>query len=157
MMADDGTEITTCNKPGELVYIGSNVTLGYSFSKEDLFKGDERDGVLHTGDIAQFDENGYYYIVGRMKRFLKVFGNRVNLDEIEQLVKDKYVGIDCAVSGTDDHIEVFVTNFNDIDDIRKYLAHRTGLNPVAFNVHLIEQIPKNDSGKTLYEQLRSLS
>ena len=157
VMADDGTEITTCNKPGELVYIGSNVTLGYSFSKEDLFKGDERDGVLHTGDIAQFDENGYYYIVGRMKRFLKVFGNRVNLDEIEQLVKDKYVGIDCAVSGTDDHIEVFVTNFNDIDDIRKYLAHRTGLNPVAFNVHLIEQIPKNDSGKTLYEQLRSLS
>lgn len=156
LIADDGSEITACDTPGELVYIGPNVTLGYSFSKTDLCKGDERNGTLVTGDIAQFDKDGFYYIVGRKKRFLKVFGNRVNLDEIEQLVKDKCVGIDCAVSGTDDHVEVFVTNFDETEEIRKYLAHRTGLNLVAFSVHRIEQIPKNDSGKTLYEQLKSL-
>ena len=72
----------TIDKPdtaGELVYYGDNVTLGYAEKGEDLIKGDERHGILHTGDIAQFDKEGFYYIVGRMKRFLKIFGNRVNL------------------------------------------------------------------------------
>ena len=80
----DGTVIDKSDTPGELVYYGDNVTLGYAESGNDLIKGDERSGVLHTGDLAQFDEDGYYYIVGRMKRFLKIYGNRVNLDETEE-------------------------------------------------------------------------
>ena len=150
----NGNVIKTPDTAGELVYRGPNVTLGYAEGASDLSKGDEFGGVLHTGDVARFDDDGYFYIVGRMKRFLKVYGNRVNLDELEQMVKDRYVGIDCAVSGTDDHVEVFVTDSDDTDDIRNYLAHRTGLNIVAFSVHRIDQIPKNDSGKTLYERLR---
>ena len=157
LFAEDGSEINECNKSGELAYLGQNVTLGYSYSKDDLNKGDERKGILLTGDIALFDENGYYYIVGRKKRFLKVFGNRVNLDELEQILKDRYVGIECAVAGIDDHIKIFVTNPIDIDEVRKYLSHKTGLNSIAFTINRVTQIPKNDSGKTMYEQLNRLA
>nr|MCR5282143.1 AMP-binding protein [Lachnospiraceae bacterium] len=83
----NGNEITTPDTVGELVYEGANVTLGYAEQAEDLAKGDERGGRLVTGDMAKFDEDGFFYIVGRKKRFLKVYGNRVNLDELDQLVK----------------------------------------------------------------------
>ena len=68
----NGNDITEPHVTGELVYYGSNVTLGYAECGQDLIKGDERFGELCTGDMAQFDEDGYYYIVGRKKRFLKI-------------------------------------------------------------------------------------
>lgn len=139
--------------PGELVYLGRNVSLGYAECKEDLAKGDERNGVLHTGDIAQIDEDGFYYIVGRKKRFLKVFGNRINLDDLEQIAKNEYVGIDLAVSGRDDLIYIFLTDPLYKDEIKKYLSNKTGLNHTAFKIKIVDNIPKNDSGKILYTAL----
>ena len=79
--------ITCCDVDGELVYRGANVSMGYAETQSDLTKGDENNGILYTGDIARRDADGYYYITGRMKRFVKVFGNRVNLDAIEQILK----------------------------------------------------------------------
>ena len=71
---------------GELVYQGENVTMGYAESYFDLQKGDENDGLLHTGDLGMRDEDGFYYITGRLNRFLKMYGNRINLDEIEDIL-----------------------------------------------------------------------
>ena len=64
---------------GELIYEGPNVTLGMAECRADLSKGDERQGVLHTGDLARIDEDGFYYIAGRKKRFLKIFGIRCRI------------------------------------------------------------------------------
>lgn len=61
----EGNEIIQAGVTGELVYEGDNVTLGYAECSTDLAKGDERGGVLQTGDMAQVDEDGFYYIVGR--------------------------------------------------------------------------------------------
>ncbi|MEO1995079.1 MAG: AMP-binding protein, partial [Planctomycetaceae bacterium] len=61
---------------GELVYQGDNVTMGYAESCFDLQNDDENNGILHTGDLAKMDPDGFYYITGRMKRFLKMYGNR---------------------------------------------------------------------------------
>lgn len=88
LINENGEIITEAERVGELVYEGDNVTLGYAVRGEDLAKGDERHGRLETGDMAKFDKDGYFYIVGRKKRFLKIFGNRVNLDETERLIKD---------------------------------------------------------------------
>lgn len=148
----DGKEITRPFTTGELVYEGKNVTLGYAQCKEDLAKGDERNGILETGDMAQFDADGFYYIVGRKKRFLKIYGNRVNLDEIDRMVKGEF-GIDAAAGGIDDHMYIFVTKEGYADSIRKFVAGKTRLNPAAFEVLVIGQIPKNDAGKTLYREL----
>ncbi len=149
----NGKEITEPFVAGELVYKGDNVTLGYAECGEDLIKADERNGVLQTGDMAQFDADGYYYIVGRKKRFLKIYGNRVNLDEIDRLIKGKFSNIDCASAGIDDHMYLFVTDQSIADEVKEFVAAKTKLNPAAFQAIVIDEIPKNDAGKTLYKEL----
>lgn len=153
LTGEDGEEITVPDTTGELVYEGKNVTLGYAECGEDLKKGDERNGILETGDMAQFDREGYYYIVGRRKRFLKIYGNRVNLDEIDRLVKGHFDGIDCASAGVDDHMVIFVTDGVYAEQVKSFVAGKTKLNPAAFRVITIDEIPKNDAGKTLYKEL----
>lgn len=148
----DGNEITTPRTTGELVYEGKNVTLGYAEKGEDLILGDERHGRLETGDMAQFDEDGFYYIVGRKKRFLKIYGNRVNLDEVDRMIKGQFE-IEVASDGVDDHMYIFVTENKYADPVRDFVIEKTKLNPAAFKVIVIDEIPKNDSGKTLYKEL----
>lgn len=148
-----GNKIEEPQVTGELVYTGLNVTLGYAERGEDLIKGDERHGILETGDMAQFDEDGYFYIVGRKKRFLKIYGNRVNLDEVDRLIKAQFNNIDCASTGVDDHMYIFVTNSAIADKVREFIIAKTKLNPSAFKMIVIDEIPKNDAGKTLYKEL----
>ena len=138
---------------GELIYQGENVSLGYAECAEDLMKGDENHGVLHTGDMARVDDDGFYYITGRKKRFVKVWGNRCNLDQVEQLVKP--ITTTCACAGVDDHITVFVTKEGLEKEIKDLLASKTGLNPIAFAVKVIEAIPVKDSGKIDYQLLQT--
>ena len=148
----DGNEIMEPRVTGELVYEGKNVTLGYAEKGEDLILGDERHGRLETGDMAQFDEDGYYYIVGRKKRFLKIYGNRVNLDEIDRLIKGEFE-IEVASAGVDDHLYIFMTHKKKADLVREFVINKTKLNPAAFKTIVIDEIPKNESGKTLYKEL----
>lgn len=149
----DGQDVTEPYVTGELVYEGPNVTLGYAECGGDLVKGDEREGILQTGDMAQFDKDGYYYIVGRKKRFLKIYGNRVNLDEIDRLVKARFDHMDCASAGVDDHMVLFVTDETAAEAVKAFVAAKTGLNSAAFKTVAIDEIPKNDAGKTLYQEL----
>lgn len=152
---NEGNYITEPNVVGELIYEGPNVTLGYATCIEDLALGDEREGVLETGDMAQKDEDGYFYIVGRLKRFLKIYGNRVNLDEVERLIKTRFKNIDCACAGIDDHLYAFVTTGEEQvhREVEKFLAEKTGLNFAAFTIKSINEIPKNEAGKVQYRLL----
>ena len=153
LIGADGEEITNPEVTGELVYEGPNVTLGYAECAEDLAKGDERHGRLVTGDMARRDDEGFYYIVGRKKRFLKIFGNRVNLDETERMIKDRFPGLDCAWGGADDRMRIFITDGSLAQAVRDYVTEKTHLNFTAFEVTPVESIPKNASGKTLYSNL----
>lgn len=149
----DGRAINEPDITGELVYDGANVTLGYAECADDLSKGDERHGRLVTGDMARRDTDGFYYIVGRKKRFLKIFGNRVNLDETERLIKGAFPDLDCACGGIDDKMTIFITDETQVQSIRDFVAEKTHLNFTAFDVRPIVSIPKNESGKTLYSEL----
>lgn len=147
-------EITTPETDGELIYEGPNVCMGYAECIEDLTKGDENHGVLHTGDVARFDSDGYFYITGRMKRFVKVWGNRCNLDATEQLVKT--ITTSCACVGVDDKITVFVTTEGLEDRIKNHLVDKTGLNIRAFDVKAVETIPTLPSGKLDYQTMQKM-
>ena len=139
---------------GELVYRGPNVSMGYAECAEDLLKGDENHGVLHTGDMARVDEDGFYYITGRKKRFVKIWGNRCNLDAVEQIVKQ--VTSSCAVVGVDDLVTVFTTVDGVEQEIKALLMAKTGLNSRAFDVRKIDAIPVTPSGKIDYQALQAL-
>ena len=107
----------------------------------------------YQGLMAKFDADGYYYIVGRKKRFLKIYGNRVNLDETERLIKAHFTDMECACAGIDDHMEIFITNSDIKNDVINFIADKTGLNRAAFTVNCVNEIPKNEAGKTLYKEL----
>lgn len=153
LIDSNGKEITKAEEVGELVYRGDNVTLGYAKCGDDLIKGDENYGRLATGDMAKFDSDGYYYIVGRKKRFLKIFGNRVNLDEIEQLLKNQFINSDFACSGIDEKMNVFITNESLKDEVSNFLVKRLKFHSVSFIVSYISEIPRNEAGKILYKDL----
>ena len=149
-----GGTITEPDVDGELIYKGKNVSLGYAVCRADLAKEDENNGILKTGDVARRDSDGFYYITGRLKRFVKIWGNRCNLDATEQLVKS--ITTNCACAGVDDKITVFVTEEGLSEQIIALLSEKTGLNNRAFEVRVIESIPKNESGKVQYAALQQL-
>ena len=150
----NGHDISSPYTDGELVYYGPNVCMGYAECRDDLRKGDENHGCLHTGDIAQFDAEGFFYITGRLKRFVKIWGNRCNLDAIEQMVKT--INTDCACTGVDNLITIFVTNDRFEKEIRELLQSKTGLNMQAFAIKIIPVIPKLESGKIDYKTLSNI-
>lgn len=154
LMDVNGNVIEESDVDGELIYEGSNVSLGYAECRADLAKGDENHGVLHTGDVARRDTDGYYYITGRMKRFVKVWGNRCNLDATEQLVKA--ITTSCACVGVDDKITIFVTQEGLEESIIKLLVEKTGFNNRAFEVRVIDAIPVKSSGKIDYQVMQNM-
>lgn len=149
---DGGNEIRDIIAEGELGYRGPNVTMGYALKLEDLMLGDEFNGLYKTGDIARRDEDGYYFIIGRKSRFLKMLGYRVSLDQCERLIRDKYK-IDCACGGTDKQMKIFVTSLNNHDKIKKFLSEKTGIYSSMFYVVKVDEIPRNTTGKILYSKL----
>ena len=152
LVDDEGKEVTQPGEIGEIIYQGPNVTLGYAECAQDLLKGDERSGVFATGDLAWRDEDGCHFIVGRKKRFLKLYGYRIGLDETERLIKSG-MGIECACIGNDKKMSIVITQAEKEKEVMRFITEKTGINASAFEVRCISEIPKNDAGKTLYNKL----
>ena len=137
---------------GELHYKGPNVSMGYAYTIADFIKCDENNGVLATGDIAKKDSDGYYYIVGRKKRFIKIFGNRISLDEIENILLKN--AISAISTGVDDKLLIYTTQENGLNDIRLLISTKIGIHQSAISVIFITEFPRNESGKILYSKLQ---
>lgn len=144
----EGNETFEGDAIGEMIYRGENVTLGYATCQEDLMKGDENHGVMHTGDLAHRDTDGCYFIVGRMKRFLKIFGLRIGLDEVENLIKSEYK-IDCYCKGNDEKLIVLVTNGSVMDELPAFIEEKTHLFHQKIEVQLVDAILRNEAGKVI--------
>ena len=140
---------------GELVYEGPIVAMGYAVCAEDLMKGDEWKGVRRTGDMAKIDADGYVTLTGRASRFLKIFGNRVSLEEVENLVKDGFAGSGCAATGADNDLHVFVCGVS-AADVEKFLVAKLHFNATVVKVHVLDSIPLNANGKTDYPKLKGM-
>lgn len=142
------------SEEGELIYSGKNVMMGYAECASDLALGDQLQGKLLTGDLGCVDKEGFYTITGRKKRISKVYGLRINLDEVEQLIKEFGP---VAVTGNDEkltlHFENKVSeNFSRCVNLLKEQYH---LHPSTFICHTVDSFPLTSSGKvdmnTLHE------
>ncbi|MDC7807947.1 AMP-binding protein [Luteimonas sp BLCC-B24] len=142
---------------GELVYEGPNVMMGYAGSRAELADADALQGRLQTGDLARMDDEGYFYIVGRAKRFLKLSGNRINLDEVEAMLSTRFAS-QIACSGSDDDLVVFN---GDIpvpqDEVRKLLQARYKIFGGLVRCVQLEALPLMASGKVDYQSLLRLA
>lgn len=145
---DKGNETFEGEAQGEMVYRGENVTLGYATCLDDLMKGDENHGVMHTGDLARRDADGCYYIVGRLKRFLKIYGLRIGLDEVENMIKSEFK-IDCYCKGDDEKLVVLVTTPSIVDKLPAFIEEKTHLYHKRIEVVLVDSILRNEAGKVI--------
>jgi acyl-CoA synthetase (AMP-forming)/AMP-acid ligase II len=151
-VAIPGGELSLDQSTGELLYSGPNVMLGYAESRSDLAKGDELRGHLRTGDVAWCDEEGFYYIVGRLKRFLKIYGKRISLDEMEDVIGRHDCGT-VACFGTDDHIVVAIERGSAEPHVREVLEHLFKIHPSAFRVVKVATLPRYPNSKVDYQSL----
>jgi len=148
---DRGCLIREPGGTGRLFYRGPNVSMGYADRGEDLTLGDERGGILDTGDLAQRDEQSLFSIVGRRSRFVKLFGNRVNLEEVEQIVRSS--GIECACGGDDAALRIYITDTSRRREALSVVQQMTRLHPCVLRVIELERIPRNSFGKIAYAEL----
>jgi acyl-CoA synthetase (AMP-forming)/AMP-acid ligase II len=91
----------------ELIYRGPNVMMGYAERRSELALGDECGGTLRTGDLAEMDADGFCYLKGRLKRFVKISGARINLDAVEAGLSAQY-GTQIVCTGSDDRLCVWM-------------------------------------------------
>lgn len=148
IVGDDGNETFEGEAQGEMVYRGENVTLGYATSREDLQKGDENHGIMHTGDMARRDADGCYFIIGRLKRFLKIFGLRIGLDEVERMIKEKFE-TDCYCKGNDEKLIVLVTDSKLQGVLPDYIEEKTHLFHQKIEIQVVKEILRNEAGKVI--------
>jgi acyl-coenzyme A synthetase/AMP-(fatty) acid ligase len=140
---------------GTVIYEGPNVMLGYAMSKADLGKGDEMNGRLETGDLGRLDADGFLYLTGRTKRFAKIAGYRLGLDEIE-----KELFAVCPVACLDLGEKIAVAHEQDSDAALKArvreLADTYKVPSSSFVLRKVVQIPRASSGKIDYARLKEL-
>ena len=138
---------------GTVVYEGPNVMLGYAMSRSDLRKGDEMKGRLETGDLGRLDAEGFLYLTGRTKRFAKIAGYRLGLDEIEQ----ELFAV-CPVACLDLGEKIAVAYEQDSETALKSrireLADSYKVPSASFALRRIAQIPRAASGKIDYARLK---
>ncbi|MGW6443567.1 AMP-binding protein [Lentzea sp. NPDC055074] len=152
--AEDGTEITEPGVTGEVVYRGPNVMMGYAESEAELALGDVTGGELVTGDLGHLDADGYLFVTGRIKRIGKVFGNRVSLDDLEQIVKAH--GPAAAVPAGD-KVVVWLDGADKATckTAAKLLSETLHLHVTGFDVRPSDGFPLLPSGKIDYRSLEA--
>ncbi len=150
-----GGKLSINYRDNELIYEGPNVMMGYATCRSDLSKGDELRGILHTGDIVSFvDEDGFYYLAGRKKRFIKMFGQRINLDDIEKYITQK-TNIHLVCLGVDDQLYLAIPASYKHMNIIKVVSDTFKIHPKAIKALYIQDIPRLSSGKIDYSKLKS--
>ncbi|MFT4994618.1 MAG: long-chain acyl-CoA synthetase [Paraglaciecola sp.] len=163
---EQGQKITGHGLPGELVYQGPNVMLGYVASCTDLgtFKAPE---YLLSGDIAYRDEDGDFFITGRLKRFVKLLGQRISLDEVEQWLAE--LGHETYCCGDDKGLIVAVSAGSsttaveqdklpdDNKGLNTLLCKRLQLHHSLIQCLVLDGLPLTASGKKDYQQVLRLA
>jgi acyl carrier protein len=128
------------------------VMMGYAENPAGL-AGDETPDYLLTGDIAYANEDGLFTITGRTKRFVKPFGLRVNLDDVQNFVKEKYPT--SAVTGQDNLIVVAITDTGErtFDSLKEQLSKTYKLPIALFTIRHYDALPLLPSGKYDYRKI----
>ena len=154
---NDSVEVIGYNETGEIVYKGDNVMLGYAEKASDLSKGNELNGVLFTGDLGYKDDDGFFYVTGRMKRFIKIFGLRINLDEVQKMIENHFK-ISAACMGKDDLLKILVHSNDHLTEVKvkEEVMKMYKLNFKSLVVKSTTQIPTNSNGKYDYNRISEM-
>ncbi|MFS8535305.1 MAG: AMP-binding protein [Limnochordales bacterium] len=162
VVSPDGTPVPP-GEVGELWARGTAIMLGYWRRPDATRQAITPDGWFKTGDLVRMDEDGYVYIVDRLKDMINVAGEKVYPREVEEVLHAHPDVADAAVVGIPhpDKGEVpkaFVVRKPgagvSAGDLIAYCRERLARYKVPAEVEFVEEIPRSASGKTLRRQLR---
>ena len=150
-----GTRVGT-NQEGELWVRGPQVMKGYLNNAQATAQGLDEEGWLRTGDVGYADEDGYFYIVDRVKELIKYKGFQVAPAELEGILLSHPAVSDAAVIGSPDEEagevpKAFVVLKQEIstEEIIDFVAGCVAPHKKIRRVERVEEIPKSASGKIL--------
>lgn len=130
---------------GEMIVRSPGVMMGYAETPADLAAGDLLDGRLPTGDLARRGADGLLRIVGRRSRLLKVYGLRINVDDVEKQLAALNLPATCF--GADDQLRVLIEGTADVAAIRQRIVDLFSLPPRAIEVRAGPPLQRSPSGK----------
>jgi acyl-coenzyme A synthetase/AMP-(fatty) acid ligase len=139
------------HQEGELIYEGPNVMMGYATAPEDFQKGDLQGGRLATGDLGYRDERNLFYITGRKARFVKLFGWRISLDDVEEMLS--HTGPVAAVNEGERIIIYTERSCAALLEPVQQLAAKLRIHHTGFEIHGVGSIPRLANGKVDYRSL----
>jgi len=164
VLNESGGEVSQ-GEVGEIVAEGENVAQGYwRVPAESAVSF--RNGMLYTGDHATVDHEGFIYIVGRAKDFVKCGGKRVSCRQLEEQLLEFEGLLEAAVVGMPDDIlgeavkAFIVPRTSDSKGlaarILRFCKERLPPQLVPREIVVLDALPKNTAGKVLKQDLRSL-
>lgn len=143
---------------GDIYYRGANVCLGYVMERADLLGNAaiwrQSAGLLDTGDVGRLDDEGYLYITGRKKRFIKCNGVRISLDELERSIENRWkVPVVCIAKVSNEQLTLFIRteDFGNLDrvELEGYLR-QLGITKGQCQVRKVREFHYCDNGKIDY-------
>jgi long-chain acyl-CoA synthetase len=155
-------ELVQPGEVGEIVVRGPNVMLGY-WNRPNETAQVIKNGWFHTGDIGRMDEDGYFYIVDRLKDMINVSGFKVYPAEVENVIYQHPAVAECAVYGVPDQVKGEIVKANILlkpgeaiaeEQIIAFCCERMATYKIPHTVEFIDSIPKNPTGKVLKRLLR---
>jgi acyl-CoA synthetase (AMP-forming)/AMP-acid ligase II/uncharacterized membrane protein YcfT len=148
---DTGAEVPAGSE-GEFVYHGPNVMMGYATGPDDL-ASEAGPPSLPTGDIGRLNPNGLFEITGRKSRFIKIFGNRIGLDDVEKLIAEQQLS--AIATGIDDQLLVVTRAPEAVDAIAHILAKTLKIPAAYSTIRVVDDYPLLATGKIDYASLKS--
>jgi long-chain acyl-CoA synthetase len=162
-LVDESGDDVLVGDAGEILVRGPNVFQGYLDDPEATARTIDADGWLHTGDVATVDDNGYLYLVDRVKDLIIVSGFNVYPAEVEEVLMGHPAIDACAVVGvphpfTGEAVKAYVVTVRgqsvEEDEVVQYCASRLARYKCPKKVWFVDEVPQGMGGKVLRRALR---
>ena len=160
-----GNPITEPNVPGEICMRGGNVTLGYWNLPEITAQSKSADGWFRSGDVAYFDDEGFYYICDRVKDMIISGGENIYPAEVESAIYEHPSVAEAAVIGGADEkwgervvavVALKPQTSLTLEQLREFLESRLARYKLPRELRLVEVMPRNPNGKVAKIELRKM-
>jgi long-chain acyl-CoA synthetase len=162
-ISDEQGQLCAQGKEGEICIRGRNIMKGYLSNPEGPKEAFWEDDWFRSGDIGVFDENGYLYIVDRVKDMIITGGENVYPREVEEVLYTRPEVQECAVIGLPDpewgeRVAAYIIpqpgKTIDKDGLKAFLKTRLAPFKVPKEFHAVSELPKSPAGKILKRELR---
>jgi malonyl-CoA/methylmalonyl-CoA synthetase len=158
-------EEVSVGEPGEIIVSGQNVFKEYWNKPEATFEAFTKDGWFKTGDIAVI-ENGYFRIMGRSSvDIIKSGGYKISALEIEEVLREHDIIVDCAVVGIDNEewgelivAAIVCKNKDDFDEklLSDWLVQKMATYKKPRRYLILDELPRNAMGKVVKNDVKKL-